>query len=113
MTMNSLPQQKTGDWWDGITLVRVTLQGQPLNLAGAAIVFRVRPFDSDAVSLEKSVAAGGITITNAAAGEFAVDGFTVALPANKYFVEIRITAADGKPRTVLEAEWKITSKMGV
>lgn len=111
MTIHVMPNHKSGDWWDGISLVRVSMQGVGIDLTGAAIVMTVKPFDSQAVAVSKSVGSG-ITITNAAAGEFQVDGFSLSLPPSKYEVEIVVTAADGKPRTVFEADWTITARAG-
>lgn len=80
-----------------------------INLTGATIAMMLRlDKASDPVALSLSTATSGITITTAAAGEFAIDKQIIAIDAGVYFYDMQLTEAGGDVTTIMEGTFTIT-----
>ncbi len=89
-----------GDTWDGATFtVKDKDTGAAIDLTGASITMAVRSApDSEVVVLTLAVGTG-ITLTDPAAGQFALDPVVWSLAVGQYVFAIRITLASGRKKT--------------
>jgi hypothetical protein len=102
----NLPTHITGDTFRGVTF-SVTLNASPLDLTGAAVRMQVRRSkESDEALLDLKQAAG-ITVTDAAAGEFQIDEQIIDLPEGNHYYDIEFTLANGKRHTYIVGRWQI------
>lgn len=76
--------------------------GLPIDLAGATIRMMLRLVKaSDPVALSLSTPSSGITITDAANGDFKIDEQIISIDAASYFYDMEIEEASGLVTTVL------------
>lgn len=87
-----LGRAKCGDWWEGVYNQTLTINGVPTNLTGATVHldFKKSLKDLRAALTLSSAASGGITIGNAAVGEFTVNGRNLALEPGTYEFDCRV-----------------------
>jgi len=96
-----------GDTHDGVS-VTVKSDGAAVNLTNITIAMQVRSA-TDAVALNLTVGSG-LTKTNAAAGVFTVNAFTMPA-AGTYSYDVQFTYANGSIKTYMSGH--ITSIDGV
>jgi hypothetical protein len=96
-----------GDTWDGAALT-ISSGGTPDNLTDYTIqMFVEQPGNNTPSKTLTTVASGGITITDAAAGEFEIDAFVMDLAAGDYEYRIKLTSGTGRIKTRIKGTWKI------
>lgn len=96
-----------GDTWNGQEY-SVTVNGSPLNLAGTQIDIEFRA-EGKTGQLKKALSVGdGITVNDAANGEFSIDPFVIDLAVGVYFFDIQFTFPDGKVKTYVEGQFLVT-----
>lgn len=96
----TLKPHMSGDTWRGLTLT-LSVNGAPMNLTGATVKMQMRkaPTASNA-EYTWSTADGSISITNAAAGQLAVNKRVVSGTGSLHF-DLQVTTADGDVRTMV------------
>lgn len=98
--------QVAGDTFDGISLT-ITEDGTPIDLTTVSeikIVFIRRNTSSAASTLTDG---SGITIDDAAAGEFSIDPFTVWTTAGEYDYDLQFTYTGGDVKTYLKGTMEV------
>lgn len=101
----------TGDTFDGAAFtITSTFEAvtTPVNLTGCAIKIQYRKSHSSE-ALVTLVQGQGITITNAALGQFKIDPVLLNLIPDEYFYDIQITFTSGAIKTFVTGNHKILS----
>ncbi len=99
-----IKKHKKGDTWNGGTFT-LEVNAAPADLTDAAITSTFRDPNGDpraTFSVDD-----GITITDAAAGEFKFDKQVINWPAATYIYDIQITFANGDVKTYIAGTWPI------
>ena len=93
---------KSGDWWEGIYNQTLSINGVPTSLAGAVVrlEFKKSLKDLRAALTLSSAPSGGITIGNAAVGEFTVNGRNLSLEPGTYEFDCRVELANDHVHTI-------------
>lgn len=95
-----------GDTWDGAVLT-IKVNNVAVNITGYAIQLLVEQPGNNAAALDLTVANGGITITDAPAGEFTVPPRVIALDAGDYDYRVILTDGSARRKTRIRGTWKI------
>lgn len=105
---DELKPHRSGDWWRGLTVPSVEINGEPMDLTGAVATFQVKDIRTGSILLDLSSDAvtPGITIT-APTGPISVLGLINTLPQGQHQAGLKVWPATGKPRTILVAKWTI------
>lgn len=101
-----------GDTFDEVAF-QLNINDAAVNLTGATIRMQLRKNYSDtaaALSLT-SVASAGITITNAAAGQFKINTQIIDIPVYNYVYDIQITLSSGVVKTYVQGGFNITNEV--
>jgi archaellin len=95
-----------GDTIDEIAFT-VTINSTPLDLTGAEIVLSAQASAAGQAVISLSEGAG-LTITNAAAGQFKVDSQIISAAPGNYDYFIKFKLATGAVKTYISGKWTIT-----
>lgn len=103
-----LPQQNSGDTWEGITSITITRNGSALDLTGAYAKFLVK-FQIDAptmVSLD--TINGGVTILNpTSGGVIQIPPTIIDIPPANYQWCLVVQLSSGEVDTFVNGNWPI------
>jgi hypothetical protein len=108
--MNTLNlSTKRGDTFAEVPF-QINVNTVPLDLTGAVIRMQLRTDYGGDVYLElTSVDSNGITITNAANGEFKINETIIELEAFSYKYDIQITLSNGEVKTWIEGIFNVSN----
>ena len=101
-----------GDTFDEVAF-QLKINDTVVNLTGATIKMQLRKCYSDtaaALSLT-SVSSAGITITNAANGEFKINTQIIDIEVYNYVYDIQITFSSGVVKTYVQGGFNITNEV--
>jgi len=101
-----------GDTFDEVAF-QLKINTAVVDLTGAVIRMQLRKSYTDttaALSLT-SVSSAGITITNAANGEFKINTQIIDIPVYNYVYDIQITLASGVVKTYVQGGFNITNEV--
>lgn len=103
-----------GDTFDAVAF-QLRINGVNVNLTGATIKMQLkqRYCNSTAVLSLTSVGSAGITITNAAAGQFRINEQIINIPVWNYVYDIQIQFADGSVKTYVKGNFNILEEVTV
>lgn len=104
----NLSNHKSGDTFDGVDFT-VTVNAAPLDLTGATITMTVKKDSCKGQTVLTLTNGSGLTVTNAANGQFEIDEQIINLPADTYYYEITFTLADTSVKTYISGYWTITA----
>ncbi len=82
----------------------VTVDAVPLDLTDAEITLTTNPA---AINMSSD---GGLTITDAAAGQFRIDSQIINAPAGNYTYFVKFFLADGTVKTYITGTWSVEFK---
>jgi len=101
----NLPDTVKGDTLNSITFTM--LDGvTPINLTGYDIKIMFKKYPTNVAS--KTIEIGsGITIVNAAAGQFRIDEFNVTLSVGEYFYDIQFTDPSDEIKTYIAGTFNV------
>ncbi len=102
-----------GDTWAGM-VVTVLVNGSPLDLAGAGVVFKMKKrgaMRSDAAAVTKSVGSG-ILLTNPSGGVFTISPTVIDVASGVYNYDVEITTAAGKVATYIKGTFTVEDDIG-
>jgi hypothetical protein len=100
----TIPAHKSGDTFLGVEFTMTDSGGSAINIGGAVIeLITSSPFSETLTT----IAGGGLTITNGAAGEFKIDEQRIDWASGNYEYEIIFTFASGRKRTYITGFWEI------
>ena len=100
---------KRGDTFAEVPF-QINVNAVPLNLSGALIRMQLRTDYGGTVYLElTSVNNNGITITNAANGEFKINETIIDLEARAYKYDIEITLSNGEVNTWISGVFSVVN----
>lgn len=101
-----------GDTFDEVAF-QLKINEEVVDLTGAVIKMQLRKKYSDttaALSLT-SVSSAGITITNAATGQFKINSQIIDIEVYNYVYDIQITLASGVVKTYVQGGFNITNEV--
>lgn len=101
-----------GDTFNQVAF-EVTKNATALDLTGATIKMQLRKQYSDvspALALT-SVASAGITITNAASGQFKINEQIIDIEVYNYVYDIQFTLASGEVKTYVKGGFNVTPEV--
>lgn len=101
-----------GDTFDEVAF-QLKINEEVVDLTGAVIKMQLRKKYSDttaALSLT-SVSSAGITITNAATGQFKINAQIIDIEVYNYVYDIQITLASGVVKTYVQGGFNITNEV--
>lgn len=102
----TIPAHYKGDTWDGIPVIRITEDGDPITgLNTAAIVMRIWRTSADSPDLTLTKAAGDIESLNAT--DIRIKPKVINLAPFTYRWDLRFTFTDSTVRTYLAGTWRI------
>jgi len=93
----------TGDTCEEVNFT-VTVDAIPLDLTGAEITLTTNP---PGINMSSD---GGLTITDAAAGQFRIDAQIITAPAGNYTSFIKFFLANGTVKTYITGTWSVEFK---
>jgi len=103
-----------GSYFEGDTFnaydITINEDGSPVDLTGATVEFyaRFNHPDTGAVSINKSTSAGGVTLTDADAGELQIDEFDLSsMSVGTHYCFLRVTFSSGEIRTYIKGRMDI------
>ena len=105
-------KHKKGDTFDEVVF-QVKINNIVVDLTGATIKMQLRKNYSDtsaALSLT-SVSSAGITITDAATGQFKINSQIIDIEVYNYVYDIQITLASGVVKTYVQGGFNITNEV--
>lgn len=97
---------KRGDTWSGAT-VTVTENDVAMDLTDASILMQLKRDACDSSYVLELSTGSGITITNAADGQFTIDAVIIGLTPKNYVYDVQITLASGRIVTILEGTFTV------
>lgn len=100
---------KRGDTYDGCVFTIEYEDHTPLDLTGATILLQIKKSASDDTPVLEFTETDGITITDAANGEFQIDEVIIDICPKIYKYDIQITLSSGKVKTFIEGDFTVTS----
>lgn len=101
-----------GDTFDEVAF-QLKINEEVVDLTGATIKMQLRKNYSDtsaALSLT-SVSSAGITITDAATGQFKINSQIIDIEVYNYVYDIQITLASGVVKTYVQGGFNITNEV--
>ena len=103
-----------GDTFDEVAF-QIKINGVNASLTGATIKMQLkeRYCINNAVLSLTSVASAGITITNAASGQFKINKQIIDIPVRNYVYDIQITFSDGTVKTYVKGNFNITEEVTI
>lgn len=104
---------KRGTTWKGMQIT-ISVNASPLNLTGATISMKLKKkgaLRTAALDYEWIIG-NGITVTNASAGQFAINNTDIDLIATSYNYEIDITLASGIKETYVGGTFLVEDDIG-
>jgi hypothetical protein len=100
---------KRGDTFTEVPF-QINVNSVPLDLTGAVIRMQLRTDYGGDIYLDlTSVDSNGITITNAANGEFKINQMIIELESFAYKYDIQITLANGEVKTWIEGIFNVSN----
>jgi len=101
-----------GDTFDEVAF-QLKINESAVNLTGATIRMQLRKSYSDTVAALSltSVSSAGITITNAANGEFKINTQIIDIEVYNYVYDIQITFSSGVVKTYVQGGFNITNEV--
>jgi len=105
----NFPTHTSGDTFDGVQFEMV-LNEAPMDLTGVAIKLEIKKRNTSKALVTKTNGSG-ITITDAAAGEFRINAFDVDLEPGVYEYDVQLTFASGSKKTYIKGLWTITKQI--
>ena len=107
MTYN-IPQQISGDTWNGIGAITFTKNGSAIDLTGALVEMSVKySIASPKVLYLNSLPGSGINISNPTTGTISISARIIDIPVGKYSWYITLTLNTGAKKTYLMGLWSI------
>ena len=100
----TIPTAERGDTFSGQSFT-LTVNDSLVDLTGATITLTLAGGHGSLTTTDS----GGITITDAAAGEFEIDEQVINFSARTHNVELKFILADGSIKTYGEGTWEITN----
>jgi len=94
------------DTYPGATFT-VLVNGEVLDLTDSAIRMQVRKTRDEDAIIDLALGSG-LTLTDAAAGKFAVDAQVFSCVPGRYLYDIEITLTSGEVKTYVKGYFKIT-----
>jgi hypothetical protein len=103
-----------GDTFEAVAF-HLKINDVDVNLTGAVIKMQLRKSycDTTAALSLTSVASAGITITNAAAGQFKINKQIINIDVKNYVYDIQITFADGTVKTYIKGNFNILNEVTI
>lgn len=103
------PDQHTGSTWNGVSSIRITSAGIPLDLTNSEISIKVRSSFNLAspVVLEFSNKDNTIVILNAAQGTIKIPAQNINIPEGKYKYSLKVFTPPNNHKTYLTGIWDI------
>lgn len=101
-----------GDTFNEVAF-EVKKNGTAINLTGATIKMQLRKQYSDVNSVLSltSVGSAGITITNAASGQFKINAQIIDIEVFNYVYDIQFTLSSGEVKTYVKGGFNITPEV--
>lgn len=101
-----------GDTFDQVAF-QLKINESAVNLTGATIRMQLRKSYSDIVAALSltSASSAGITITNAANGEFKINTQIIDIEVYNYVYDIQITFSSGVVKTYVQGGFNITNEV--
>lgn len=92
---------------------QLKINGVNVNLTGAVIKMQLRESynNSTAVLSLTSVGSAGITLTNAANGQFKINAQIIDIPSRNYVYDIQITFSNGVVKTYIKGNFNILEEV--
>jgi hypothetical protein len=110
MTYN-IPDQISGDTWEGIDSITLKNNNIPLNLDSADIIMQVRSnYNNLANPVYLELTTGNqeiIVLSPATNGTLSINPIVVDLPAGIYDYSLQVKFSNGHFKTYLQGKWKI------
>lgn len=103
----NLSDHRSGDTFDGVDFT-ITVNAAPLDLTGATITMTIKKDTCKGPVALTLTNGSGLTITDAANGQFEIDEQIISLPADTYYYEITFLLADSSVKTYISGYWTIT-----
>ena len=107
----NFPDHYEGDNWGPWTITITDDDTEtPIDITGAVITMTLRRIGSTGAVIDTKTVANGLTLTDAANGEFEIDEYVVDYDHGWYKYDITVSIS-GKPVTYLAGTWKIIKKI--
>ena len=97
----AFPTQYRGDTHDG-TSFTVNVNAAPYDLTNVTITAKFKKDSKTGPELLSLSEGNGITVTNAASGQFQIDAFIVDFPPGTHYYDIQFVQSDGVVKTYIK-----------
>lgn len=102
----NIPSHRRGDTWDGINKIGITINGVPVNLAGATVTMELREdYDAPAVLTLSTTASTILVLPDLSSIQ--IPPVIVDVQPATYRYDIQVTYPNAQVKTYLEGKWEI------